>query len=68
MIIVYAQLFQDIAPMDSVPAIDYDYTRWPLFIATTIYTFEVTVNSDDFDEDYVGGCYGCDEGLQFIQR
>lgn len=40
LIIVYAQLFQDIAPMDSVPAIDYDYTRWPLFLATTIYAFE----------------------------
>lgn len=40
LIVVYAQLFQDIPSVDSVPALNSDYTRWPLFLATTIYTFE----------------------------
>jgi len=40
LIIVFAQLLQDIPSIDSVPAIETDYTRWPLFLATTIYTFE----------------------------
>ena len=42
LIIVFAQLLQDIPSIDSVPAIETDYTRWPLFLATTIYTFEVS--------------------------
>jgi len=40
LILVYSQLFRDIPAIDSVPAINSDWTRWPLFLATTIYTFE----------------------------
>jgi len=40
LILVIAQLFRQIPSVDSVPAIEPDFTKWPLFLATTIYTFE----------------------------
>lgn len=40
MILIYIQLLQDIPPIDSVPFVISDYTKWPIFMATAVYTFE----------------------------
>jgi len=39
-VIVYTQLLQNIPSINSVPLVNEDYKRWPIFLATTIYTFE----------------------------
>ena len=40
---VFVQLFRDMPSIESVPAIEPDYTKWPIFLATTIYAFEVNL-------------------------
>lgn len=40
LIMVFVQLFRDMPSIESVPAIEPDYTKWPIFLATTIYAFE----------------------------
>ena len=40
-LLIFIQLLQDIPPLETTPLINMDYTAWPIYMATTVYAFEV---------------------------